>query len=167
MKRISFTRTDYATEQAQRLRAGRLFAQGCSQADIVRRLRVSRQSASRWFWAWHTGGPKILRGVGRTGRLPKLSSEDWCRLEAILLEGPRTQGYDTELWTLKRVAQTVWKHFAVRYHPGHVWKLLGKLGWSCQRPERRARERNEAAIRRWLKYRWPRIKKKPVPAEPC
>lgn len=160
MKRISLGRTDYATERARRLAAGRWFARGQSQAEVARRLRVSRQSTSRWFRTWQSGGAESLRGAGRTGRTPKLVSAELCRLEAILLEGPRAQGYDTDLWTLKRIAKTVWKHFRVRYHPGHVWKLLGKLGWSCQRPASKARERNAAGIGRWLKDRWPLIKKR-------
>jgi transposase len=108
-----------------------------------------------------------LRGADRTGRKRKLSGDDLCQLEACLLEGARAHGYDTDLWTLKRIAQLIRRRFKVSYHPGHVWKLLGQLGWSCQRPERRARERNEVAIRRWLRYRWPRIKKKPAKRLPC
>jgi transposase len=167
MKRNLHRRTDYATEQARRIEAGRLFARGLSQAQVVRRLSVSRQSASRWFYLWEANGSEGLRGAGRTGRKRRLSDEDLCHLEALLIEGPEAQGYETNLWTLKRIARVVQRHFGVRYHPGHVWKLLGQLGWSCQRPERRARERDEAAIRRWLKYRWPRIKKKRVTPGPC
>jgi transposase len=158
---------DYATEQARRLKAGRLFAQGCSQAEVARQLKVSRQSASRWYHAWQGGGQEALRGADRTGRKRRLSGEDLCQLETCLLEGARVHGYDTDLWTLKRIAQLIRRRFKVSYHPGHVWKLLGQLGWSCQRPERRARERNEAAIRRWLRYRWPRIKKRPAKRGRC
>jgi transposase len=160
MKRISRGRTDYATEQARRLAAGRRFARGQSQAEVARQLQVSRQSASRWFHAWQAHGTQGLRGAERTGRLSKLTPAEWRQLEALLLQGPRAQGYATDLWTLKRIARTVWKHFRVRYHPGHVWKLLGRLGWSCQRPTSKARERNEAGIRRWLKRCWPQIKKR-------
>jgi transposase len=167
MKWNSNRRMDYATEQARRIEAGRLFARGLSQAQVVHRLGVSRQSASRWFQLWEANGGEGLRGAGRTGRKRRLSDEDLCDLEALLIEGPEAQGYETNLWTLKRIARVVQRHFGVRYHPGHVWKLLGQLGWSCQRPERRARERDEAVIRRWLKYRWPRIKKKPATRAPC
>jgi len=167
MKRNAHSRMDYATEQARRIEAGRFFAQGLSQAQVARRLGVSRQSASRWFHLWETNGGEGLRGVGRTGRKRRLSDEDLCRLEALLIEGPQAQGYETNLWTLKRIASVVKRRFGVCYHPGHVWKLLGQLGWSCQRPERRARERDETAIRRWLKYRWPRIKKKRATRGPC
>lgn len=160
MKRNSQGRRDYVTEQARRVKAGRLFARGYSQAEVARELSVSRQSASRWFHIWNSGGEEALRGAGRTGRQRKLSGDELCRLAALLLEGACAHDYDTDLWTLKRIAQVIKRRFKVSYHPSHVWKLLGELGWSCQRPERRARERDEDAIRRWLRYRWPRIKKK-------
>ena len=160
MERNSRRRTDYATEQKRRLEAGVLFAQGLRPAEVARRLGVSRQAASRWYSAWMTGGETALRGAGQTGRKRKLSKNDLQRLEQVLLAGPKASGYTTEIWTLARIAAVVWKQFRVRYHRGHVWKLLGELGWSCQRPEARARERDEERIRRWLKHRWPAIKKR-------
>lgn len=158
---------DYAAEQARRIEAGRLFAQGLSQAEVARQLGVSRQSASRWFRLWKANGSEGLRGAGRTGRKRQLSEEELRRLEAVLIQGPQAQGYETNLWTLQRIANVIEKLFGVSYHPGHVWKLLRQLGWSCQRPERRAAERDETTVRRWLKYRWPRIKKKRATRGPC
>ena len=79
----------------------------------------------------------------------------------MLRRGPPAFGYTTDLWTLKRVAEVIEREFAVRYHPGHVWRLLVSLAWSCQKPERRARERDEAAIERWRERHWPHIKKRP------
>jgi transposase len=89
------------------------------------------------------------------------------QLEAILLAGAPASGYETNLWTLKRIRQVIRRTFRVTFHVGHVWKVLGQLGWSCQRPERRARERNDAAIRRWIRYRWPQIKKSPADEIPA
>lgn len=106
-------------------------------------------------------------GAGRAGRKSRLSGEQLCQLESLLLGGAPAQGYETDLWTLKRIAQVIRRNFHVTYHPSHVWKVLGQFGWSCQRPERKARERNEEAIRHWLRYRWPRIKKKPGKPNPC
>jgi transposase len=167
MKRNSHGRKDYATEQAVRLRAGPLFSRRCSQAEVARRLGVSRQTASRWHHAWKQGGERALRGAGRTGRLRKLKPTELRRLEALLIAGPRAAGYSTDLWTLRRIAQVVGRRFHVQYHPGHVWKLLGALNWSCQRPEKRAKERDEEAIHRWLRHDWPRIKKQLVVGVHC
>jgi transposase len=170
MKRISVkrrSRSDYVSEQRRRLEAAALFGEGCSRAEVSRRLAVSRQTASRWHAVWLSAGQAGLAGAGRTGRKPRLSGDQLCRLEAILLAGAPACGYETNLWTLKRIAQVIRREFGVSYHASHVWKVLGQLGWSCQRPERKARQRNDEGIRRWVRYRWPRIKKKPAKPDPC
>ena len=84
------------------------------------------------------------------------------RLEALLLEGPEAHGFPTPLWSCPRVARLIGDEFGVRYHEGHVWKILRALGWSPQRPVGKARERNEEAIRGWQRKTWPAIKKKPA-----
>lgn len=84
----------------------------------------------------------------------------------MLLKGPQQAGYQTDLWTLQRVAALIDRHFGIQYHAGHVWKLLTALGWSCQKPERRAVERDEEAIARWTREEWPRIKKRRSPGGP-
>jgi len=83
------------------------------------------------------------------------------RLIRLLLRGPRKHGYGTELWTLARVAEVIAVTFGVQYHPSAVWHILRAMDWSCQKPERRARERDEEAIARWRQQDWPRIKKRP------
>jgi transposase len=79
----------------------------------------------------------------------------------MLLQGPRKHGYSMELWTLARVAQLIAVKFGVEYHPSAVWHILRAMGWSCQKPERRARERDESAIETWRQEQWPDIKKRP------
>ncbi len=81
-------------------------------------------------------------------------------LVSLLLKGALRAGYTTDLWTLGRVAALIDQQFGVRYHPSHVWKVLTALGWSCQKPERRAVERDEVAIARWKREAWPWIKKR-------
>lgn len=154
-------RRNFRALEARRRRAARLFATGARQADIVHRLRVSRQTASRWYQAWRQDGEAGLRGAGRAGRKPRLDAAARDRLEAALLEGPTAWDFATHLWTLKRVAHVIWKLFHVRYSVPQTWRLLRQLGWSRQRPARRARERNDAAIARWVRMTWPQIKKKP------
>lgn len=51
------------------------------------------------------------------------------------------------------------RSFGVTYHPGHVWKVMRRLGWSLQRPTTRARERDEPAIARWSREDWPRLER--------
>jgi transposase len=79
----------------------------------------------------------------------------------MLRQGPRKHGYGTELWTLARMAEVIAVNFGVEYHPSAVWHILRAMEWSCQKPERRARERDEETIQRWRQEDWPRIKKRP------
>lgn len=149
-----------AALQARRLQAAELFAQGHTQAEVARQLGVSRQSAHVWHAAWQQGGLDALRSRGPTGPDPRLSPTDLARIEQALLQGAKANGFDTDLWTLERVAVVITQLTGVRHHPGHVWSILRqRLGWTLQRPERRASERDEEAIARWVAQEWPRIKK--------
>ncbi|MGH2456963.1 MAG: winged helix-turn-helix domain-containing protein [Acidimicrobiales bacterium] len=159
-------RRDFEGMEKRRRRAARLFERGVSQAEVGRELEVSRQSVSRWYADWQKAGTKALKGAGRAGRLPRLSDAQLRQVDRALRKGPRAHGFATDLWTLDRVARVIEAETGVRYHPGHVWKLLrDKLGWSRQRPARRAVERDDAAIARWVATDWPRIKRGPAGAE--
>jgi transposase len=105
-------------------------------------------------------GREALRAAGRAGRKPRLAPEQWARIETALREGARAHGFSTALWTLPRVALVIKRVTGVTYHPGHVWRLLGALDWTLQRPAKRARERNETAVRHWVTTRWPAVKKR-------
>ena len=115
-----------------------------------------------------SGGEQALAAKPHPGGRPKLTAREWQRLLRMLKEGPRKHGYDTDLWTLRRIAELIEERFGVTYHPSHVWKILQALGWSCQKPERRARERDEQAIEDWRERQWPKIKKNARKGpEPC
>ena len=152
--------------EARRYAVARLFARGQSQAAVARTLGATRAAAHRWFHAWQVKGRRALKGAGRAGRKPRLEAPQLARVEAALLQGPGAHGFATELWTLPRVATLIERLTHVRYHPGHVWYLLRRLGWSLQRPTRQARERDEAAIARWKRERWPQVKKTRGAADP-
>jgi transposase len=155
---------DFGGLEKRRFQAARLLQKGdLNQSEVARRVRVCRQTVSRWAEEFQTGGMAALQKAGRAGRKPELSDADRKRLEELLVQGPEKLGYETPLWTCARVTHLIDKEFGVEYHPGHVWKILDDLGWSCQRPEGRARERNEEAIRGWKRVKWPAIKKKPRP----
>ena len=160
------SRRDFAGLEERRRTAGRLFAKGKTQAEVSRELGVSRQSTSRWYADWQAGGNGGLAAAGRAGRMPKLDKRQLNDVEAELNKGPLAHGYATDLWTLQRVAEVIETPTGVSYHPGHVWKVLRQMGWSRQRPARRAVERNDEAIARWVKEDWPRVKKTPHAATP-
>jgi transposase len=146
--------------QARRLRAAELFAAGIHAAEVARQLGVSRQAASRWHGAWKAGGSNALTSRGPTGPTPRLSDAQLVEVEQALRKGAVANGFVGELWTLDRIALVIGRLTGVRHHPAHVWGILRyRLGWTVQRPRRRAAERDQAAIDHWVAADWPRIKK--------
>ena len=153
---------DHAELEKRRQKAGQLFTRDVSAPEVARRLGVARQVAYRWKQAWEQGGRAALASKGPAGPKSKLTAKQIQRVTKALLAGPAAQGYKTALWTLPRVAGLIENLTGVEYHPGHVWRLLGASGFSCQRPGRRAVERDERAIRRWKRVVWPALKKRPA-----
>lgn len=153
-------------KQRVRFKAASLFADGRhSNSEIAHLLGVSRQSISHWHQAWLKGGEAALV-IQTPGQKPLVSDEQWQEIQDALIKGPAAHGYDTEFWTLERIADLIEKMTGVKYHYCYVWELLTKLGWSHQKPERAAKQRDEEAIARWKVERWPQIKrglKKQVP----
>jgi transposase len=144
----------------RRMAAADMFARGKRQVDVVSKLGVSVQTASRWHRTFLAEGRKGLAGAGRAGRLRKLSDEQLAQVEQALVKGPRANGFATEMWTLSRVGEVIEAVAGVRYSQTQTWTILReRLGWSRQRPARRAVERNDEAIANWVKQDWPRIKK--------
>jgi transposase len=122
---------------------------------------VHRQSVSRWAAELESTGRAGLKQAGRAGRKPRLSARQLNEIEQGLKRGPEVLGYGTSLWTATRVAHLIEQQCGVEYHPGHVWRILRQLGWSCQRPSGRALERDESKIQQWKQKRWPELKKRP------
>jgi len=152
---------DFAALERRRLHALRLLQEGHSQSEVARQIKVCSQTVSRWATTVSVQGEKALSAAGRAGRKPLLDDQQRQQLIVRLLEGPERLGYETPLWTCNRVAHLIQEEFGIRYHSGHVWKLLRQLNWSPQRPAGRALERNEEAIEHWKRKTWPGIKKKP------
>lgn len=148
--------------EKRRKKAGKLFSKDYSAPEVARRLGVARQVAYRWKNAWVEGGIRALASKGPAGPKSKLAPKQTQTITRALLAGPAVRGYKTQLWTLPRVAALIEDLTGVRYHPGHVWRLLGASGFSCQRPERRAIERDKKAISRWKRVEWPALKKRPA-----
>ncbi len=128
-----------------------------TQAQVARTLGVARQNVSRWHAQWRQGGLEALRSAGPTGHAPRLSDQQLHRIDQALRQGARAHGFDTDHWTLARVTTVVERLTGVGYHRGHVWKLLRhRLHYRLQRPARRAVERDERAIARWVAGAGPR-----------
>ena len=136
-----------------------LLQDGTTQESIAERLQVSRSSVKRWKKAFQQGGLAALAPKPRPPTARRLSASQAQRLREILLAGPLAAGFSNDLWTCRRVAEVVRREFRISYHPDHLGRILHDLGFSPQKPQRRARERDEAAIERWRREDWPRIKK--------
>lgn len=144
--------------EKRRKHAIELLKAGTIPAAVARAVSASRSSVLRWQSAFKRNGWSGIRARPIPGCPPRLSAKRKRQLERLLLQGPLKAGYNTDLWTLPRIAKLIQRSFHVRYHPGHVWKILRALHWSCQKPERRAIQRNEAAIAHWKRYVWPQIR---------
>jgi transposase len=153
-------RRDYGSMEERRLKGAGLLEEGVSQSEVARELGVTRQSVHQWAKVMGTQGEKGLVRVP-TGRKPRLNAGQLDQLGELLKAGSQAHGYATAWWTTERIARLVHRQFGVRYHRDHIGRLLGQMGWSCQRPTGRARERKEEEIVRWKRVVWSRIKKKP------
>ena len=145
--------------EKRRLLSIRLLKAGHPYRAVALRTGASLSSVVRWHQAFRKRGVKGLRPRPSPGRPSLLSARQKKKLLRILEKGPLARGYPTNMWTLKRIRSVIRKEFGVRYTLVNVWKLMHRLGWSCQKPDDRARERNDAAIQFWLQHMWPRIKK--------
>jgi transposase len=143
----------------RRRRALALVDSGCSLNEAARRIGCGASSVLRWYRARRRGGEQALRVRFSPGRPPKLRPKQLQRLIKLLLQGPLARGYRTNLWTTARIALLIGEEFGVQYHPHHIGRLMHRLQWSHQKPERRAIERDDPKIEHWKRQQWPRIKK--------
>jgi len=147
--------------EQRRRKAIVLLEQGNGVRQTARMVGVTGGAVCQWKKAYGRLGEKAFEAHSPPGRPPGLSQKHKSRLEKLLLKGACHHGYSTELWTLQRVAEVIEKYFGIDYDISSVWHILKGMDWSCQKPEKRARERDEQAIVTWRKKDWPRIKKSP------
>lgn len=145
--------------ERRRRRAARLLESGVAQAEVARRVGATRTSVSRWERLRQEGGLEALKRPKRFGRPRRLSDAQCEELIEQLKLGALAAGFATELWTLPRIRTLIEQRFAVKLTEPSVWRLLGALGWSVQRPTGQARQRDEKGIRTWKARRWPELKK--------
>lgn len=138
-----------------------LLEQDLSLHEIARRLGCHPSSVLRWRDAWQARGSEALKAKPAPGRPARLTTRQKTQLVRLLTQGALSHGYRTDLWTTQRIANLIESRLGIRYHRNHVGKLLHQLGWSHQKPERRAVERDESAIQEWKRSVWPQVKKTP------
>jgi transposase len=146
-------------KEARRRQAWRLQQQGWLQRQIAEALGVSEGAVSQWLKRAREEGPDALRYRPPPGAPRRLSAEQLARLPELLHRGPAAYGFRGELWTRGRIAAVIQLEYGISYHPRHVGRLCQAIRWSPQKPARRARQRDEAAIAHWREETWPAIKK--------
>jgi len=145
--------------EKRRRKAMNLMDRELSLNEVARRIGCHASSVMRWRDERRKHGEKGLEPKPVPGRPTKLTTRQKERLVCLLLKGAMANGYHTELWTTARIAQLIERTFGVSYHRDHIGRFMATLGWSCQKPDRRALERDEQAIEQWKRKRWPQIKK--------
>jgi transposase len=146
--------------------AANMFEQGLGVAVIAASLKVDDQTVRRWRRTFNAGGRDGLRSQAHAGRPPRLTAEQKQRLAALLERTPGACGFaDRYLWTQQLIADLIEREFGVSYHHDHVGVILREIGFTHQKPARRARERDEQRIEAWRRETWPALLKKvPTPA---
>ena len=145
--------------ERRRLLAGGMFTRGKTQAEVAGRFHVSRAAACQWYAAWKADREKGLKSIGPSGATPKLDQKQKRLLRQEILRGPSHAGYTTDFWTLERIRSLAKKKLKTDLGTTSVWRTVVGLGFSVQKPERRARERNERAITDWKLKTFPKLKK--------
>lgn len=153
------TKGTAAELEVRRQIAGRLLMQGKTLGEVADACEVDISSVKRWKATVRQGGLKALAAKGSPGRKAKLDEAQKSKLIEILLLGPVNAGFRNELWTCRRVAEVIENRFGIRYHPAHVWRILRGLGFSCQKPEQKAREQDDEEVDHWRRYKWPTLKR--------
>ena len=147
--------------EKRRRKAMELLDGGLSLNEAGRRVGAAPISVKRWRDERKRKGDKALAPKPVPGRPAKLTQRQKKKLLKILAKGAIANGYRTDLWTTARIVEVIEGNFGVRYHRDHIGRFMKSLGWTWQKPERRALERNERAIEKWKNEQWPRIKKTP------
>jgi transposase len=144
--------------EARRLKAAPYFKKKWSERRIAVKLGVSGPSVHEWKVAWKKMGTRGLR-AGHYGRVSKLSPAQETQVQKKILKGAEAAGFSGDFWTLKRLTKAVKRWTRKEYEDRSIWHLLKRLGFSCQKPVRRAVERDELAIQTWVADTWPKVKR--------
>lgn len=149
--------------EARRLAAVKMVEAGISKREVARRLECAPSAVMKWTKAYDEGGRAALASVPEKGKLQPayLDDDDRQRLEQLILAGAMAAGFSNDLWTLARIRELIEREFGVEYSVGHVYRIVVGLGFTAQKPERRAREQDPALVKAFRGRTWRRLKKRP------
>ena len=146
-------------KERRRLKAGQMFKKGMTQAEVARRLLVTAAAVNLWHHQWKKKGMRGLKSKGQTGFPSQMTEGDCLKLRKAILNGATKCGYETDMWTLERISAVMKRITKKSFGTTWTWHIVTRLGFTCQKPERRSKERNEEEIRRWREITFPRLKK--------
>lgn len=146
-------------KEARRLKAGKLFEKGYAQAAVARKFKVTTAAANYWYVAWEKGGLAALKSKGHSGFSSSLTPEKRRAFKKAILKGPKNFGFETDLWTLPRLSAVMKKVCKIKFSEVWVWHIVRELGFTPQKPQVKAKERNEKAIKEWREKTLPNLKK--------
>jgi transposase len=137
-----------------------MFEQNLNVQVIATSLKVDDQTIRRWRRVFKAKGREGLLARRHFGRPSRLTSPQKDRLAELLVKTPAECGFDRHLWTQQLIADLIVREFGISYHHDHVGVILRDIGFTHQKPTRRAQERDEARIERWRREFWPDLLKK-------
>jgi transposase len=146
-------------KEKRRLKAAKMFEKGLTQAEVVRKFKVTSAAACQWYEAWKKGGNDALKSKGHPGFESELTSEKKKAFRKAILKGPLAFGYETDLWTLSRLKTVMKKINKIDFSEGWIWKIVRDLGFTPQKPQVKAKQRDEKAIKQWKEKTLPDLKK--------
>jgi len=152
---------DGAYRVATRLHAVALNMEGKAAPEIANTLKVHRSKVSLWLCHWQRDGVDGLLETQRSGRPSELSDRQRQELEDILDSGPVAYGFNSGIWNCPMITRVIQEEFAISYHPAHVSRILHQLQFSVQRPRKTLARADKILQSKWVRYRYPAIKKKP------
>ena len=152
---------DKAARVALRIQAIMLSIDEHSATHIAELLHVHRVTVNSWINAWNVYRDEGLWDGYRSGRPAKLSAAQRDHLYDIIESGPVAYGFSSGVWTSPIIRGVILEEFGVAYHAGHVRKLLKELGFSLQRPTTKLAQADPQKQKRWMRYTYPNLKKKP------
>lgn len=159
MKNYHTSSLSREAKERRRLKAGQMFKKGIIQAEVARRLLVTPAAVNLWHHRWKKKGMHGLKSKGQTGFPSQMTEDDRLKLKKAILNGATKFGYETDMWTLERISAVIKRITKKSFGITWTWHIVTMLGFTCQKPERRSKERNEEAIRRWREITFPRLKK--------
>jgi len=149
-------------EERRRQAVREVELEGATPISVAKKYKVEIGTIYRWLGQYRKDKKKGLKSRPTPGAPRRMTPAQLEKLEELLLKGAQACGFPNDLWTCPRIKDLIKDRFGVDYHVDHIVRLLGRMGWSAQRPTKQALEKDDKRIRKWVKKDLPAIKKKPA-----